>query len=343
MAEATHGQQGTPSPLLFFRTLNAYQQTAALKAALEMDLFTRIGEGTNTPHELAQRIDMDERGIRILSDYLTVLGFLTKEGQQYNLTADSALFLDRRSPACMADAANFLISPALMAHFRDLYGAVRRGGTGATQLGSIEPNHPMWVDFARAMAPMMRMPAEQISQVLSLDPGRAWRILDIAAGHGVFGITLAQKAPLAEVTALDWPAVVEVARGNAEKAGVSDRFNTIAGSAFDVDYGTDYDIILLTNFLHHFDPATNVGLLRKVHAALKPGGRAVTLEFVPNEDRVSPPEAAAFSLTMLASTPAGDAYTFVELDKMFREAGFGESTMVPLPPSPQQLIISQRG
>jgi SAM-dependent methyltransferase len=107
--------------------------------------------------------------------------------------------------------------------------------------------------------------------------------------------------------------VLEVARGNARKAGVEDRYHLLPGSAFDVEYGGPYDIVLLTDFLHHFDPPTCVGLLRKVRAALRPGGRAAALEFVPNEDRVSPPIAAAFSLTMLASTTAGDTYAFHEL------------------------------
>src|SRR6185503_1365089 len=125
-------------------------------------------------------------------------------------------------------------------------------------------------------------------------------------------------------------------------AGVADRFSVIGGSAFDVDYGDGYDLVLLTNFLHHFDPETNEKLLRKVHAALAPGGRAVTLEFVPNEDRISPPETAAFSVMMLGSTPSGDAYTFAELERMFANAGFSRSEIHQLPPSIQQVVISQK-
>lgn len=143
------------------------------------------------------------------------------------------------------------------------------------------------------------------------------------------------------MTAVDWAAVLEVARANARKAGVEDRYHLLPGSAFDVEYGGPYDIVLLTNFLHHFDPPTCVGLLRKVHAALKPGGRAAALEFVPNEDRVSPPMAAAFSLTMLASTAAGDAYTFRELENMHREAGFGAIAAHPIPSSPHTLVMGR--
>jgi len=95
----------------------------------------------------------------------------------------------------------------------------------------------------------------------------------------------------------------------------------------------------LTNFLHHFDPATRIGLLKKVHASLKPGGRAAALEFVPSEDRVSPPTAAAFSLAMLANTPAGDAYTFRELEKMYHDAGFTGVTPHPIPRSPHTVVM----
>jgi hypothetical protein len=97
--------------------------------------------------------------------------------------------------------------------------------------------------------------------------------------------------------------------------------------------------VLLTNFLHHFDPPTNVSLLKKVRGALKPGGRAATLEFVPNEDRVSPPMPAAFSMIMLTTTAAGDAYTLKELTAMYDEAGFREVTPHPIPMSPHTVVI----
>jgi ubiquinone/menaquinone biosynthesis C-methylase UbiE len=164
------------------------------------------------------------------------------------------------------------------------------------------------------------------------------RVLDIAAGHGLFGIEVAKQNTQARIVAVDWAAVLEVAKGNAQKAGVADRYETLPGSAFDVDFGEPYDIVLLTNFLHHFDHATCVGLLKKIHAALKPGGCAATLEFVPNEDRVSPPAPAGFSLTMLTSTPSGDAYTFRELEAMYREAGFERMAVHAVPTGPNTVV-----
>ena len=141
---------------------------------------------------------------------------------------------------------------------------------------------------------------------------------------------------------LDWSVVLDVASENADKAGVSDRFTRMPGSAFEVDFGGGYDIVLLTNFLHHFDIATCTDLLRKVHRSLNKGGRVVTLEFIPNEDRVSPPDQAAFSLTMLVTTASGEAYTFRQLESMGDDAGFARSELIRMQGPPQAVVVSTK-
>jgi ubiquinone/menaquinone biosynthesis C-methylase UbiE len=271
-----------------------------------------------------------------------MMGFLNKDGSRYSLTPDSAMFLDKRSPAYLGSAIEFISSPMLTEPFRNFTEVVRKGGTTMAAGGTIAPENPIWVKFARAMAPMMALPAQLTAKLVDSKADRKLKILDIAAGHGFYGLAFAKNNPQASIVALDWPNVLEVAKENALNAGVADRYSTIEGSAFDVDYGTNYDLILLTNFLHHFDPPTNETLLRKVHTALAEGGRAITLEFVPNEDHISPPDAAAFSVMMLGTTPAGDAYTFPELERMFANAGFAGSEMHELPPTIQRVVISEK-
>jgi 2-polyprenyl-3-methyl-5-hydroxy-6-metoxy-1,4-benzoquinol methylase len=166
------------------------------------------------------------------------------------------------------------------------------------------------------------------------------RVLDIAAGHGLFGIAIAQRNPQAHVTAQDWAPVLEVAREHAQKAGVGDRYRLLPGDAFEVDLGAGNDVVLLTNFLHHFEPASCERLLKRIAASLAPGGVVATLEFIPNEDRVSPPPTARFALTMLTTTAAGDAFTFKEYEAMFRTAGFSRNALHALPESPQSVILS---
>jgi ubiquinone/menaquinone biosynthesis C-methylase UbiE len=270
------------------------------------------------------------------------MGFLTKHKDQYALTLDTEVFLDRRSPAYLGSAIDFMLSPMLIDGFKNFADVVRKGGTISADGGTVAPEHPVWIDFARAMAPLMALPAQLMAKLVDPSANERLKILDIAAGHGLFGIEFARNNPSASVVALDWPNVLTVARENSNQAGVADRYSTIEGSAFDTDLSDGYDLVLLTNFLHHFDPPTCETLLKRVHAALKDGGRAITLEFVPNEDRISPPETAGFSVMMLGSTPAGDAYTFAELDRMFKNAGFSKSEIHPLPPSIEQVVISQK-
>jgi ubiquinone/menaquinone biosynthesis C-methylase UbiE len=329
------------TPERIFETLNAYHKTAALKTAIELDVFSAIADGATTHAAIAKRCLASERGIRILCDYLTINGFLLKNGQEYSLADDSAVFLNRRSPAYMGAAANFLALPEMINLYQDLTAIVRAGTSLKGEQSTAEPDSSKWVEFARSMSNLQRMTAVGVAETLGASAGEKWKVLDVAAGHGMYGIMIAQQNPNAEIFALDWPEVLKVAHENAKAAGVAARHHHLPGSAFEVDFGKDYDIVLLTGFLHHFDPQTIETILRKVHAALKPGGRAVTVEFVPNEDRVSPPAPAAFGMIMLGTTRAGDAYPYSEYDKMFRKAGFTLNEL-RRSPGPQSFIISKK-
>ena len=337
---STTEQRPQVSPFRLFQAINAYQLTDAIRSGIELDVFTAIGAGQTTPVAIARHCGIAERGARMLCDFLVVHGFLTKSGEEYALAEDSAMFLDRRSPAYMGTCTRFLLNDSLRQRFLDLTDAVRYGG--ATDRMALEPESSVWVDFARSMAPMMMMASQELAKLVTGNATGPLKVLDIAAGHGLFGIAVLLSSPNARVTAVDWKNVLEVARENAEKFGVAERYSTLPGSIFDVDIGSGYDFVLIPNFLHHFDVETNEKLLRKLYAALVPGGRVATLEFVPNDDRVSPPMPATFALIMLADTPAGDAYTRAELESMMRNAGFTAHEFHPMPPSPHSVLISRR-
>ena len=336
------GAQGAPDPSVIFETLNAHQRSAALRGAIELDLFTAIGEGNRTAAAIASRCQASERGIRVICDFLTVHGFVTKQDGEYGLPPVSAAFLDKKSPAYMGSIAQFINSPDLLRAFGDIAETVRRGRTLLDGHGSVEPNWHGWVTFAKSMAPMMGPASDFIGKLAADGANGHLRTLDIAAGHGLFGIGVARHNPKAQIVALDWPRVLEVAQGNAQAAGVAERYSLLPGSAFEVEYGNNFDLILATNFFHHFDVPMCESLMRKMGAALNPGGRVITLEFVPNDDRVSPPISATFSMMMLGTTAAGDAYTFAEYDQMFRNAGFTQNELHQPEKSPQQVIVSYR-
>jgi SAM-dependent methyltransferase len=338
----SHGNGAeAPNPGLVFNMVQAHQQTAALKAAIELDVFRAVGEGPGDVTSIAAHCRAPKRGVRILCDFLVINGVLAKEGSNYRHTPTSAAFLDPRSPACMASVAHFLSRPEVTEPLAQLAEVVRAGRTSLAGEGTVEPENPIWVEFAEKMAPMMGPMAAPLGSVVLDGHDGPMHVLDIAAGHGLFGIEIAKQNKQAHVTGLDWAPVLRVALKNAEKAGVQDRYKMLPGSAFDVEFGGPYDAVLLTNFLHHFDPATCVTLLKKVRSSLKPGGKAATLEFVPNEDRVSPPMAAGFSMTMLTTTASGDAYTFSQLHSMYDEAGFKGIYAHPIPMSPHTIVMGQ--
>jgi SAM-dependent methyltransferase len=336
---ATPHAPAEPSPALVFETLTAHQRTAALMAAIELDVFRAIGEGAGDAAGIARHCGASERGIRILCDFLVVIGLLGKEAGRYVHTPTSAIFLDPRSPASLAPTASFLGKPELTEPFLSLTAVVRSGRTTLHGDGTVEPENPVWVEFAHSMAPMMGPMAAPLGSTALEGLSGPLRVLDIAAGHGLFGIEIARQHAEAHVVAVDWAPVLAVAKGNAERAGVQDRYELKPGSAFDVEFGGPYDVVLLTNFLHHFDRPTCTSLLEKVHRALTPAGRALALEFVPNEDRVTPPMAASFALTMLATTASGDAYTLREYEEMYLAAGFSRVTGHPIPRAPHTIVM----
>src|SRR5262245_36471421 len=223
MATSVSTQQ--PTPERFFNAINAYEQTEAMKTALELELFTAIAEGNSDAAAIAKRCQAAVRGVRTLCDFLTIHGFLTKEGTRYALAPDAALFLDRHSPAYIGGAVEFLLTPRLREGHARLTEAVRRGGTALGE-GTLEPENPDWVKFAQAMMPIMHMPSQIMAAELRKG-GEAHKVLDIAAGHGIFGISVAKQNPAAHIYAADWKNVLEIAKRNAQAMGVGDRYHLL--------------------------------------------------------------------------------------------------------------------
>ena len=262
---------GAPNPGIVFEMVQAHQRTAALKAAIELDVFRAVGQGPGDVASIARHCKASERGIRILCDFLTINGVLNKEAGHYKHTASSALFLDPQSPACMASVAHFLSRPEVTEPLAHLAEVVRAGRTNLPGQGTVEPENPVWVEFAEKMAPMMGPMAGPLGAVVLEGHEGPMRVLDIAAGHGLFGIEIAKQNKQAHVTGLDWAPVLRVALKNAERAGVQDRYDMLPGSAFEVEFGGPYDAVLLTNFLHHFDKATCVGTAQEGSGGVEAG------------------------------------------------------------------------
>ncbi|MFN2459505.1 MAG: methyltransferase [Candidatus Velthaea sp.] len=330
--------QSQPNPARIFDTLlYSYARAEALKAAIELDLFTAIAEGSRDPVSLAERCAAASRGIRTLCDFLVVNGFLTKTGGEYALTPDTRTFLDKHSPAYLGSVAQFMAHRHNAERSATLLESVRKGSCVRDVVDDVDD----WVTFAHAMLPLAAPVAAAVAGALNARDAGPMSVLDVAASHGEFGLAVARANPQAHIVGLDFERVIAVGAQRARAEGLDSRYSTIAGSAFDVDLGGPYDVVLLPNFLHHFELRKVQAFMRKVAGALKPKGRVAIVDFVPNEDRVTPPWPAMFSMTMLTAT-TGDAYTLREFEDVLKHAGFADLRVFPAAPSPQTIIIAHR-
>ena len=329
------------TPQRIFETLGAFRRTAALRTAIELDVFSAIGSGTATSSQLAERCSASERGMRKLCNYLAVLGFIEKRDGGHILAPDSAEFLDRRSPTYLgASASEALAGEALMAAFEILTESVRKGGTALDGAGTLAPEHPIWVAFARAMGVPGKFFARLLADCLDEEIDQPLKILDIAGGHGLYGIEFAKRNPRAQIFAVEWPQVLEVALSNATKAGVSDRFHPIPGDALNVEFGAGYKLALITNFLP--DLGSTEGLLKRIRSALLENGRVALFEMMLNEDGVSPTSAVDLDLALLATTPSGETRTASQLSETLLRAGFARVEIREIARIPARVAIAYR-
>lgn len=223
-----------PNPQLAWEALTAYQRSAAVKAGVDLGVFSALGDGPRSAGDLAALAGVAERGMRILCDCLTVYGLITKTDGRYCHTPPSAVFLDSRSPASLAPTVPFVLNDKTMQGSRLLTETIRQNRSALeAPLAGTEAHE--WVIYARTMQPMMAAAAEFMAGVI-LRGGTPAKVLDIAAGHGLFGIAVARLAPQCEIVALDFPNVLEVTTEHARAAGVA--ITLLPGSAFEVDLGT---------------------------------------------------------------------------------------------------------
>lgn len=311
---------GLPDPQPILQAMTAFWVSGALRGALRLDLFTHVGQGARTVEALAEASGASVRGVRPLADAMCSLGFLAKEEGGYALTAVAETYLRSDGPTFVGDFHRFVVSEPFWNAWHRVDEAVRTGSPVVDRNGLGE-QHELWATFAEASLPMAlgtTMPAVEV-----LGAGRrGLRILDVAAGSGGYGIALALASPDSELTFLDWPNVLEVTRAHAEQMGLGDQTRLLPGNALEIEWGGPYDLVVASNFLHHFDRETCVRLAGKAHRALVPGGRFATAEFVPDDARTEPSMPLLFAVTMLLWTEGGDAYTVAELEGILSQGGF---------------------
>ena len=324
--------------------IRGYMPSRCILTALELDIFTAVGDGANA-EQIGTKINANARAVGMLLNALVALGLLSKSGDDYKNTPESARFFVQGSKD---NHRNGLLHTANIWHrWSTMTDAVRSG----TRVPTDRDDTPAWTrNFIAAMQRHAKDRAPLVVKALGAATTTATstsnsnshcnvrRILDLGGGSGAYSIAFAQAYSDVQCEILDIPEVVPLTTEYVRQAGVSAQVTLRAGDMLQDDFGSGYDIIMLNAICHMFSEEQNRAIIHRAHQALAPNGRLVVQDFILNPEKTGPQHAALFSLNMLVSTEAGASYSEPEYTHWMKAAGFTEVCRINLP-GPSSLIV----
>jgi SAM-dependent methyltransferase len=330
-----------PTPEKIMRYAWGYAPPLILEAAIRTRVFDVLNDGSKTVAETSAATGASERGLSAIMNALVGLEFLTRDDAgRYSLTPESAAFLVSSKPEYFG---GFLahISKQLIPDWLDLTTVVETGKP-VTSVNRPSQGTAFFEQFVAGLFAMNYGSAVAAAEALGVSSAKGpVKVLDLAAGSGVFGIAIAQRSPQVTVTAVDWPNVLEITRKTAAQCGVADRFSYVGGDLDSADFGKGQNVATLGHILHSEGEARSRSLLRKTYDALAPGGTIVIAEFLVNADRRGPLTGLLFDVNMLIHTDVGATFSFEEIRGWLEECGFRDARLVESP-GPSPLIFATR-
>jgi SAM-dependent methyltransferase len=333
------GKKVTPERLMELSF--AYAPPLIISAGVNTKVFDTLEDGAKTPEQVAEKTGASARALRILMNALIGLGLLKKDRQgNYSLTPESAAFLLSRNPGTHAGFFG-TIAPNLISRWLRLSDIVREGRPAVAVNQEIEGTE-FFSQLVENIIPLSHPPAQKLANHLKVAKTKnEIRVLDLAAGSGIWGIALAQKSPRVRVTAVDWAGMIPTTKRITQKFSVGERFNYVEGDILDANFGSGYDIAILGHILHSEGEDRSRQLLAKTFGALKSGGTIAIAEWLVNDDRTKPLPSLMFAVQMLVNTEKGDTFSFNEIKKWLEEAGFKKVRKVEAP-GPSPLVLATK-
>jgi SAM-dependent methyltransferase len=305
------------------RSARGFMASRILLSGAELDLFTLVASKSATAEEIAAAKKVDLRGITILLDALTALGFLIKENNQY-LTESSigALLSSDRPDSVLPMILHAATLWKTWSQLTDIVSGKVTPGLGETgALG--KENYKAFIGAMHAVG--SRFAPEVVA---AIKPGTARRLIDVGGGSGTYTLAFLREYPEMRGTLFDLPQVVDLARERAQNAGMLDRITLIEGDFYQDELPGGHDMALVSAIIHQNSLDQNRELFHKVYRALKPGGRIVVRDHVMSADRTKPLEGAVFAVNMLSGTSGGRTYTFNEISAGLSDAGFVDINLI---------------
>ena len=340
MSRKSHRKkQATPERLM--EMSSAYGPPLVIGAAVGNKVFDSLESGPKSAEQVSKETGVSERGLRIIMNALVGLELLKKDRQKkYSLTPESAAFLVSGKPGTLAGFFG-TIAPQLISRWLRLTDIVR-DGRPVVAVNQETEGTEFFRQLVESIIPMSYPSAQALGDHLKLAKAKnEIRVLDLAAGSGIWGIALTQKSPRVRVTAVDWAGMIPTTKRVTEKFGARDRFDFIEGDLLKANFGNRYDIAILGHILHSEGEERSRQLLKKTFGALKSGGTIAIAEWLVNDQRTEPAPALMFAVQMLVNTEKGDTFSFSEIKSWLEDAGFKKVRKLKTP-HPSPLVVATK-
>jgi ubiquinone/menaquinone biosynthesis C-methylase UbiE len=319
----------------------AYAPPLIISAAAANKVFDALENSAKTAEQVAKTTGASPRALRILMNALVGLDLLKKDRQgRYSLTPESAAFLISDRPGTHAGFFG-TIAPQLISRWLRLTDIVREGRP-AVSVNQETEGTEFFSQLVENIIPMSYPAAQKLGDHLKIaKTKKEIRVLDLAAGSGIWGIALAQKSSHVRVSAVDWAGMIPTTKQITEKYSVRDRFNFVEGDLSQANFGTGYDVAILGHILHSEGEKRSRELLKKTFRALKSGGVIAIAEWLVNDQRTEPLHALMFAVQMLVNTEKGDTFSFNEIKSWLEGAGFRKVRRLEAP-GPSPLVLATK-
>jgi ubiquinone/menaquinone biosynthesis C-methylase UbiE len=329
----------TPERIMQFAW--GYVPPLLLEAAIRHRIFDLLDAGPKTVLQIKKETGASERGLSAVMNALVGLDFLAKDKQGYfSLTPESSTFLVSSKPGFIGGMIRHG-SEQLIPKWLKLNKIVMTGEPDAA-VNKEALGGDFFQHFVNDIFPLSYPAAQVLSRHYNSNGAvPAARVLDLAAGSGVWGIAMAQASEKVSVTAVDWPEVIPVTRQTVTRFGLADRFSFVEGDLLQVDFGSGHNLATLGHILHSEGKERSQALLKKTFQALASGGTISIAEFLVNADRTGPLNALFFAVNMLVNTESGDTYSFEEISSWLEDAGFTDARKLDAP-GPSPLILATK-
>jgi ubiquinone/menaquinone biosynthesis C-methylase UbiE len=316
MSERHPSGTDRPSPLDIVR---GFMTSRVLLTGMELGVFDAIDQGHGEVEALSATLHTDPRATERLLNALAAMGLLTKDDHgRFGNTVEAWRFLVTDSAECQTGALRHYAN--LWRSWSALTEVLRTGAPARRADASLQEDAT--ASFMAAMEYFARQRAPEVAR--SIDLADAERMLDVGGGPALYSIEFCRRYPRLRATVFDLPVVLPIAREHIEDARLSDRIELQPGDYYVDEFGTGYDLVLLSSILHSNSEEQNRALLGKAFRALAPGGATLIQEFLVDDSRTDPPNAALFGINMLVNTPTGDVYSEAEITAWLEDAGFAD-------------------